>query len=74
MKLSPTMQRCLDEIKSVGKIERHPGGFWIVPGSKESHGTTTVRSLVNRGCLKWGEKKNNRIGEFYVEALIGESK
>lgn len=79
MKLSPTMEACLEYIRDEGggAIERYQGGFWASPGGSHpqaSHrlhyGTNTVQALVSRGRLQYTEWKENRTGCFPVRAEI----
>lgn len=59
MKLTPTMQACLDfAVAQGGTIKRYPGGFWGQNGMNTQQpwfGTTTIQALVSRGKLQYSE-------------------
>jgi hypothetical protein len=74
LKLSPTMQRCVEYIRQHGAIHRHPGGFWAHAEWQQHsgpwHDTGTIQALVRRGVAEYSEWQQGRSGRFPIKAIL----
>lgn len=78
--LSPVMRAVLAWIiENGGVIERMPGGFWVIPGTKWNGsspagswtGTSTMNALVRRRKMKWTAwQKGSGGGQFPIRAEV----
>jgi hypothetical protein len=79
--LSATMAIALREaIAHGGKLVRHQGGYWTVPGAVMSAsighpfdwwtGTTTIDALVDRGRMKFTQYKQSCGTRFPIVAEV----
>lgn len=79
--LSATMAIALGEaIEHGGKLVRHQGGYWTIPGAVMSAtighpfdwwaSTPTVNALVDRGRMKYVEWKEGRDRRFPIVAEV----
>lgn len=74
LKLSTTMQQCVDYIRTHGAIHRHQGGFWANAGwilhSGPYFDAGTLNALVKRGVIEYSEWRGGRSGRFPIKAVL----
>lgn len=74
LKLSTTMQQCVEYIRKNGAIHRHQGGFWANEGwilhSGPYFDAGTLNALVRRGVVEYTEWRDGRGCQFPITAML----